>query len=313
MQFDVKVFLKGMLMGAADIVPGVSGGTIAFITGIYERLIFALKEILPAFWLLLKERRWAPFWQQIDGSFLFTLFLGIVSSVLLFAKLISYLLSEQPVLIWAFFFGLIVASVWVVGKQVDRWIWSRHASLLIGFCFAWGVTNVVPIQLVPSYEVAFLSGAIAICAMILPGISGSFILVILGTYAFILDALKSMDILVVGIFMLGCLAGLLSIANLLSWAFKRFEGITLALLTGFMVGALNKVWPWKEVLTYRLNSKGEQVPLLEQNVMPAYYQDVVGAAPQVAMAVIMAVLAMCIVLGVSKLATNNEKLASKKV
>lgn len=306
MQFDIRVFLKGMLMGAADIVPGVSGGTIAFITGIYERLIFALKEVLPAFWQLLKDRKLAVFWHRVDAFFLLTLFLGIVSSVALFAKLISYLLVFQPVLIWSFFFGLIVASVWVVGRQISQWGVTRFMCLVAGLVIAWGVTAVAPIQLTPGYEVAFISGAIAICAMILPGISGSFILVILGTYAFILEALKSLDLIVVGLFMLGCVVGLLSIANVLAWAFKRFEDITLALLTGFMIGALNKVWPWKEVLSYRVNSKGEQVPLLEQSVMPSYYEEVLGLPSQTYIAFGMALLAMILVIGISSMAPKNE-------
>lgn len=293
-------------MGAADIVPGVSGGTIAFITGIYERLIFALKEIPVAFIQLVKQRKLSEFWSKIDGTFLLTLFSGIIVSALLLARLITFLLKEHPIPLWAFFFGLILASVWIVSRQVSRWHFPTVLSMILGVAFAWGITSAVPIQLDPSAQTAFISGLIAICAMILPGISGSFILVILGTYAFILEAVKGFDLGIMSIFMLGCVAGLLTIANLLAWAFKHYHNVTLSLLTGFMIGALNKVWPWKEVLSYRLNRHGEQVPLIEQSVMPSYYESISGVPSQLVLACVLGLAAMIIVIGIDHYVSKSE-------
>lgn len=305
MKFDIWVFLKGMLMGAADIVPGVSGGTIAFITGIYERLIFALKEIPPAFFTCIRNKQLLEFWQRIDGTFLVTLFTGIIGSALLLARLITYLLAHHPIPLWAFFFGLIVASVWVVSRQIEKWHASTICSVVVGIAISWGITSAVPIQLEANAQTAFFSGLIAICAMILPGISGSFILVILGTYAFILESIKRFDLAIMAVFAVGCIAGLLTIANVLSWAFKHYRDVTLSVLTGFMIGALNKIWPWKEVLSYRTNRHGESVPLLEQSVMPSYYESVVGAPAQVTLAVVLSVFAVILVVGIEQI--SNKK------
>ena len=284
LKIDFWLFLKGLLMGAADIVPGVSGGTIAFITGIYERLLLSLQSILPAFITLVKDRDIAAFWEKINGTFLLTLFSGILLSVVLFANLIAYLLVNHPVPLWSFFFGLIVASVSIVGKQITQWNIKLFVSIVMGAVIAYCFTQLSPASVEHSNLNAFLSGLIAICAMILPGISGSFILVMLGTYSFILGAIKDFDIIVLAVFASGCLIGLLSIANLLVWAFSHFKNVTLALLTGFMIGALSKVWPWKEVLTTRENRHGELLPLLERNILPSTYELINGVSAQLGLA-----------------------------
>jgi len=294
-------------MGAADVVPGVSGGTIAFITGIYERLLVSLQTIVPALIELIKDRDFSGFWKKINGAFLITLFSGILLSVLLFAKLIAYLLVNYPIPLWSFFFGLIVASVSIVGKQINEWNIRLFVSIVVGALIAYCFTQLSPASVEHSYLNAFLSGLIAICAMILPGISGSFILVMLGTYSFILGAIKDFDVIVLAIFASGCLVGLLSIANLLVWAFSRFRNITLALLTGFMIGALTKVWPWKEVLTYREDRHGQLLPLLEQNVLPNTYELITGASAQVAMASVCFVIAVFGVLFLESFAGGSKK------
>lgn len=279
-------------MGAADVVPGVSGGTIAFIAGIYERLINGIKSVLPALLALLKHRQFAEFWRVVDGTFLLTLLLGILTSVALFASLINYLLQTHPIPIWAFFLGLIIASVHLVAQQVRQWKVSLLFLALLGFAFGWLITSISPVEIDPSTLNVFLSGMIAICAMILPGISGSFILLVIGMYTIILGAVMTLDLTILSVFSLGCVVGLLSIANVLSWAFRHYHDITLAVLTGIMLGSLNKVWPWKEVVAYRQNRHGETVPFLDQNVLPGNYSQLTGNDAQFGLAL------LCVAIGV---------------
>lgn len=290
------VFLRGMAMGAADIVPGVSGGTVAFITGIYFRLLEAISAIPEALVRHLVRGRPREFWQLCDGNFLLCLLTGILASIATLASAISYILEQYPILIWSFFFGLIVASVWHVGRQVRRYDSVLTVPFLAGAVFAWWVTTLSSSPLSPSGPVFFGAGALAICAMILPGISGSFILVILGMYVPVLDAIRSLDIAVLGLFAAGCLVGLLSVARVITWAFHRFHDPVLALLTGFMVGALNKVWPWKETLSWRTNSAGEQVPLSEASVTPMGYAELTGHDPQWLLAILCALAGLSLVI-----------------
>ncbi|AOY88124.1 DUF368 domain-containing protein [Marinobacter salinus] len=300
------VFVRGMAMGAADIVPGVSGGTIAFITGIYFRLLEAINEVPVAIFRDLARRRLRAFWQAIDGTFLVCLLAGILTSIVTLASAISYVLAEHPILIWSFFFGLIVASVWHVGRQVKHYRYSLVAPLFAGAVLAWWITTLSANELEPGSAAFFGAGALAICAMILPGISGSFILVIIGMYAPVLAAIKSIDISILLLFMAGCVVGLLSIARLITWAFHHFHDVVLAVLTGFMVGALNKVWPWKEVLSWRTNSSGEQVPLNEISVTPFTFSDLTGQDPQILTAILMAVFGFCVVLLVEWIGTRHQ-------
>lgn len=283
-------------MGAADIVPGVSGGTIAFITGIYFRLLEAINAVPGAVFRDLFRGRPGAFWQACDGTFLSTLLMGILVSIVTLASAISFMLTEYPILIWSFFFGLILASVWHMGRQVRYYRATLLVPLVIGIVAAWWITTLSVGQLNPSALAFFAAGAVAICAMILPGISGSFILVIIGMYAPVLAAIKSFDIAFLLLFMAGCLVGLLSVARLITWAFHTFHDPVLALLTGFMIGALNKVWPWKETLSWRTNSSGEQVPLSEVSISPGAFAELSGQDPQVAMAVVMAFAGIVLVL-----------------
>lgn len=291
-----SVFLRGMAMGAADIVPGVSGGTIAFITGIYFRLLEAVSSLPEAAWKHFLKGQFGEFWRACDGTFLLCLLAGILVSIATLASAISHALETYPVLIWSFFFGLIVASVWHVSRQVQ----SLRPLLLLPFAggvvFAWWVSTLTGMPLQPSLLMFFGAGALAICAMILPGISGSFILVILGIYAPVLDAIRAPDLAILGVFALGCLAGLLSVARLITWAFSRYHDLVLALLIGFMVGALNKVWPWKETLSWRTNSSGEQVPLNEASVSPFGYAEQAGQDPQILIACLFALAGLALVL-----------------
>lgn len=257
--------LKGMAMGAADVVPGVSGGTIAFIAGIYDELINSIKSINMHSLKLLFTGKIAAFWKAVNGNYLFALLLGIAISVFSLAKLITYLLLNEPVLVWSFFFGLVLASTWFVTKDIKGWNWKTVAGFVGGAVIAYYITVATPAETSTNLMFIFLCGAIAICAMILPGISGSFILVLLGKYFYVMEAVKTLDLVVLGVFAFGAALGITSFSRVLSYALKNFRNITLSVLSGFMLGSLNKVWPWKEV--EKLVSDGHEV-MIEHNIAP---------------------------------------------
>lgn len=260
--------LKGMGMGAADVVPGVSGGTIAFIVGIYDELINSIKSINGKSLKLFFTGKFAAFWKMINGSFLFSILLGIGISVFSLAKIITWLLVEHPILVWSFFFGLVLASTWFVAKDIKGWNWKTILGFVVGVVVAFYITVATPAE-TPSYLwFIFLCGAIAICAMILPGISGSFILVLLGKYFFIMDAVKTLDLVIIAVFGAGAVVGITSFARVLSYALKHVRNITLAVLSGFMLGSLNKVWPWKEQITTVVD--GHDL-MIENNILPNQY------------------------------------------
>lgn len=272
----VLIFFKGMAMGAADVVPGVSGGTIALIAGIYERLLAAISACTPDKLLWLLRGRVREAWRAIDGTFLVSLLAGVLTSIAAFANLIGYLLEAHPELIWSFFFGLILVSVYVVGREVRRWnIWTA-LLVLLGAVFAYMITVAGPLQWSAAPLMIFLAGAIAICAMVLPGISGSFVLVLLGLYATILGAVRSFDLALLAVFALGCVVGLLSFSRLVSWLLQHARSATMALATGLLIGSLNKVWPWKQTLSWRENSKGAMEPVQQSNLLPGSYEILTG-------------------------------------
>jgi len=246
-------------MGAADTVPGVSGGTVAFITGIYEELIQSINKIdVEALQLLIKFRI-ADFWAKINGNFLAALLGGIMVSLLSLARLMTYLLDKHPILIWSFFFGLILVSSPLILRTIHKWTAGSVVTFLAGIAIAYFITIVSPSETPTGYAFIFFCGALAICAMILPGISGAFILLLLGKYEFMINALIEFNIPVILVFVLGCILGLLGFSRFLNWILTHYRFPTLALLAGFMIGSLNKVWPWKEVISFRLNHAGDQV------------------------------------------------------
>ena len=259
----VLISLKGMAMGAADAVPGVSGGTIAFISGIYEELVGTIANVHPRLLKVWKNDGFGAFWQQLNGNFLLALLSGILVSYVSFMRLAKHLIEQHPILIWSFFFGLIVASIIYVGRQIKAWNIGSIIALLIGVGLAWYVTTLPSLGSNDNPWFLFFAAAIAICAMILPGISGSFILVILGAYKTLSDALHDLDIKRIGLFVAGAVVGLLSFSRLLKWLFKHYENTTLALLTGFIIGSLNKIWPWKETISVFDKSMGAVRPFSE--------------------------------------------------
>jgi len=311
MKNTLLLFAKGVAMGAADVVPGVSGGTVAFITGIYDELLRSIASVPAAMGLFLRGRI-VEAWKAANATFLLILLLGIMTSVVSLARVITYLLAEHPIPVWSFFFGLILVSTHLVVREVQRWNGSRVFSLLLGVAFAYWITVASPLQLGHDPLSLFLAGAIAICAMILPGISGSFILVLLGLYSFVLTAVKGLDITVLLIFASGCLVGLVSFAGILRWLLVRWRDLTLTFLTGLMIGSLNKIWPWKQTLTWRTDSQGEQVPVLQTNLWPEQFAQLSGQDPQILLAIGLAVAGIVLVLGLEWLAARHPQSAGEK-
>jgi putative membrane protein len=276
---NITLFLKGMAMGVAEVIPGVSGGTIAFITGIYEKLLHTIKVILGPGWVRAYRRgglRGA--WEEINGMFLVFLLAGMASGVIAGVFGVTHLLERYPQLLWAFFFGLIVASAIYIGRQIPHWRAAEIAALIAGALIAFLITVASPAQGLEALWFIFISGAIAISALILPGISGSFILLLMGMYTVIIPTVKNAlqtfetgSLIVLATFAAGCLVGMATFSRVLSWTFKHYHYPTLALLTGFMLGSLNKIWPWRNVIETRLNSRGEEVPFIEKSVLPGTF------------------------------------------
>ncbi|MBD1557072.1 DUF368 domain-containing protein [Vibrio sp. S9_S30] len=302
----LKTFFKGIAMGAADVVPGVSGGTIAFITGIYDTLLESIRRVNPSIIGIWKREGFKAAFDHINGLFLITLFGGIILSILTLAKLISWLLVEHPIPLWSFFFGLILISVVHVMKQVEKKNAVTALFLLLGVGFAYSITVVSPYQMADTNLNIFLAGMIAICAMILPGISGSFILLLLGMYGPILAAAKGLQIDILMLFMLGCVVGILSFSHVLSWLLKKFRDHTLTFLTGLMLGTLPKIWPWKETISWRTNSKGEQVPLVQHNLSPFEFESVIQQPSQLTLAIVMMLVGIGLVWGLEKVGSRTE-------
>ena len=288
-------------MGAADIVPGVSGGTIAFISGIYEELLKSISSINFKIFGLIKDKDIQSAWNKINGNFLFSIFSGILISVFSLSRTITFLIGSYPILVWSFFFGLILSSSLIIGRTVKNWNFQKIISFIIGVFIAYGITRLSPVGNPESIFYIFLSGAIAICAMVLPGISGSFILLLMGSYTLILKALNEFDFLVITVFIFGCLTGLLSFARLLNQLFKSYRDLTIAMLTGFLFGSIDKVWPWKIVVLTRVNSSGEIVPFIEKSIMPFYFE----GDPKILFALILAIFGFGIVYILIRISTEK--------
>jgi len=313
----IIILLKGLAMGAADVVPGVSGGTIAFISGIYEELIETIHKLNFGFFKIWKKDGISAAWKQYNFSFLSVLFSGILISILSLAKLITWLLVNHPIPVWSFFFGLIIASILYVARQIAQWRISSILAIIIAAGFSYLITIIEPIGSPDNTWFLFFAGFIAIIAMILPGISGAFILLLLGAYEAIIgtitqfiDGAMALDwtlfseaLVKLIIFVLGAIIGLKAFSRVLNWMFKHHKNIILAILTGFMIGALNKIWPWKEVLKYRINHSGEEVPFLEKSIFPGNYE----GDPQLLSAVIFIVLGFLTIFILERVATEKKK------
>lgn len=317
-----------MAMGMAEVVPGVSGGTIAFITGIYEELLNTIKGVTPGKLLIWKEEGPKAFWQSVNGNFILFLLIGMATGLVLGVFTIAKMLNTYPVLVWSFFFGLILASVLYVGRQIKKWGIVEVALLVLSAGLSYYITIAAPSQGPQELWFVFISGFIAICALMLPGVSGSFLLLLLGMYQYIVtDNVKALlsdfnttSLIVVVVFGLGCLAGLLSFSRILSWTFKKFEYRTLAALTGFLLGSLNKVWPWKHVEQIYVKHLGEideeVVVIVEKSVMPAQHDSFIREGANIIAyeaadnyligALLMMMVGFLLLWGMERLGTNKE-------
>jgi putative membrane protein len=298
--------LKGMGMGAADVVPGVSGGTIAFIAGIYEELVNSIKSINLNALKLFFSGKFAAFWKAINGNFLLAVVLGIGISIFSLAKGLEYLLHHYPILVWSFFFGLILASAIYVGGSIKKWKAGTIIAGIAGVVVAYFITAISPAEANITWFFIFISGSIAICAMILPGISGSFILVLLGMYEFILGAVSDLNIPVLLVFIAGALIGIIAFSNLLSWLIKNYHNLTIATLTGFMIGSLNKVWPWKEVTETFIDRHNVVRPLTERNIFPATYENLTGNQAWLTGALLLAIVGFGLIFAIESLTKKRK-------
>ncbi len=296
------LYLKGLSMGGADVIPGVSGGTIAFITGIYDELINSIKAIDLAAMKLIFQFRIAEAWEKVNGNFLICILGGIVTSLLSLSKLMTYLLNNYPIQIWSFFFGLILVSSPLIFRDIKKWNLATILSGISGIGVAYLITVLTPTESPTNLPFIFFCGALAICAMILPGISGAFILLLIGKYEYMINALINFNWPVIIVFVMGCFIGLVGFSKILGWILTHFRFATLALLAGFMLGSLNKVWPWKEVTDFRIDQLGNQVPAFDKSVLPGRYLEVTGNNPLIFQAILFAALGILLVVSIEKTA-----------
>lgn len=309
------VTLKGIAMGAADVVPGVSGGTIAFISGIYEELISSIDNIRFSVLKDIKQEGFPTVWKRLNGPFLLSLLAGIAISILSLAKLIKWLLENKPLLLWSFFFGLVVASVFIVGKSITKWSVAVLIFIVIGIIISYYITIMEPTTSPDSFYYLFFCGFIAIIAMILPGISGAFILLLLGTYGTAIDTVNlfidsvrelnwskfSDAFLKILALALGAILGLKMFSRVLNWMFSHKKNLTLAVLTGFMIGSLNKIWPWKKTLSWYTDSHGVEIPLVQKSISPYDYE----GDPELIWTIILAIAGFLIIFLLEKVATKK--------
>jgi len=291
--------IKGVAMGAADVIPGVSGGTIAFMTGIYEELITSIKSIdFSAIKTLLKGDI-RSFWRQINGNFLAAVFSGVLLSIFTLARLMQYLLVYHPIPLWSFFMGLIAASAIFILREIDKWGLVNILSLMIGVIIAGMICLVSPTETTDAWWFIFVTGAIAICAMILPGISGSFMLLLMGKYAFMMNAIKEFNIPVMLVFISGAVIGLISFSHFLSWLLKKYYKATIALLAGFMIGSLIKVWPWK--------IPSDRFEGIDYPALPSQFETLTNTSPQLLSAIIFTIVGLSIVFAIEFISKAMKK------
>ena len=296
------LYVKGVSMGGADVIPGVSGGTIAFITGIYDELINSIKSIDWSVVKLVFQFKIADAWKAVNGNFLICILGGMATSLLSLSKLMTYLLKTYPIQIWSFFFGLILVSAPLIFRDIKKWNVATVLSGIAGIAIAYWITIVSPTETPTNLPFIFFCGSLAICAMILPGISGAFILLLIGKYEYMITALINFDLPVILVFVAGCFLGLVGFSKVLSWVLEHYRYPALSLLAGFMIGSLNKVWPWKEVTAFRIDHAGNQVPAFDKSVLPDRFMEVTGSDPLIFQAILFTAMGILLVVGIEKMA-----------
>ncbi|MFA7116482.1 MAG: DUF368 domain-containing protein [Bacteroidales bacterium] len=296
--------LKGIGMGAANVIPGVSGGTIALLTGIYQELIDSIKAIDGEAIKLLFTGKFHTFWKKINGDFLIMIFLGVIISLFTLAKLMTFLMSNYPIPLWAFFFGLIIISAIHILKGMGKWKFSYYTSLIIGISIGLAICLLSPGETTNDLWFIFLCGAIAICTMILPGISGSFILLLMGKYEYILDSFVNLDGMILVVFCLGAIIGLVLFAHLLSWLLKRYYNQTICFLSGIMLGSLLKVWPWQKILPSGI----EGIPGPSRPITPSTFSSLTTTVtdPMIWQAIVFCILGIALVAVLEYLAKDKK-------
>ena len=290
-------------MGGADVIPGVSGGTIAFITGIYDELINSLKAIDLTTLQLLVKLKIDEAWNRVNGTFLLAILGGIITSLLSLANLMTYLLKAFPIQTWSFFMGLILVSSMLIFRDIKKWNLGVMIATVVGAVIAYTITVLSPAETPTDLPFIFFCGALAICAMILPGISGAFILLLIGKYEYMITSLTNFNWLVILVFASGCVVGLTLFSKVLGWVLQHYRFQTVGMLAGFMLGSLNKVWPWKVVVAYRIDQSGNQIPAFDKSVLPFHYYEVTGNNPLVFHAILFAALGILLVVAFEKIAS----------
>jgi putative membrane protein len=293
---------RGFAMGASDVVPGVSGGTMAFILGIYEELINSIRALLnpEAIKLLLSFKIKAAL-DSLPWKFLLALGTGILLAIFTLARFLEWMLVNHPALLWSFFFGLVAASIFTVVKRVKKWTAAPIVAVVIGAIAAFYIVGLVPSETPNAAWFLFLSGFVAICAMILPGISGSFILVLMGKYQYVLSAVNNRDFVTLFLVAAGAAIGIVTFAQVLGWLFKRYHDVTVAVLIGLMAGSLRKIWPWKETISFITDRHGEQIPAAQINILPPAWTS------DVTFALVLAIIGFAVVFAMDHWVSRREQ------
>jgi putative membrane protein len=307
----IRIVLVGVLMGAAEVVPGVSGGTIAFVSGFYERLVNGIARLTPFSLLELPKIGFATWWKKYDLGFLFVLFGAMLVSILILARGVSYLLAEHPVGIWSFFFGLVLSSIFVVGRRLLPLSVESGLAFVVGVAVGMVVVRIIPLEAEISGFTLFAGGCIAVCAWILPGLSGSFLLLVLGLYQTVIAAIKNFELLTLGYLGLGCVVGLMCFSRILTVLLARFYDVTVALLVGFMLGSLTKIWPWKHTTSYQIKHDGGQIPVVQEPVLPGAYEQLTGGDPEIVLALAALVTGVFVIFLMDRFAFLKESNAEK--
>lgn len=317
MKETLSLILKGATMGVAEVIPGVSGGTLAFITGIYERLLNSINSINLKLVGTLKNDGIKGVWSKIDGNFLIKVIFGMAIGFIIGLKIIVGLLESHPIHIWSFFFGLIIASIPLITKQVKRWGLIEILFFILGFGIVYWITIASPSSGSEHLAMVFLSGILGISALMLPGLSGSFVLLLMGMYTIIMPAIKDFlvnpfgpELQIVIVFGLGLLIGLFTFSKLLGYTFDKYPNQTLALLGGFLLGSLNKVWPWQHVTSTRINSKGEEVVKFSESILPSTFSGLdenplYGTDPHVLSCILLMAVAVVIIFSLDRFASKK--------
>lgn len=292
-------------MGAAEVIPGLSGSTAAFITGVYEELVYSIKCIDGTALKLLAKFKIADFWKHVNGNFLLTIAAGFITSLLSFSRLIMYVLKYNPILIGSFLFSLILmAAPLAMREEIKKWDTSGIICFVVAVLIAYALTFLPPVQTPRTLWLIFFAGLLAGCFIFIPGISFAFILILIGQYQYVTSSLVEFNIPEIFIFIGGYLLGLLGFSRFLSYILGNYHSATVALLSGFMLGLLNKVWPWREVIEYVTTPKGGQIPAYDKSILPWNYFAATGKDPQVFQAILMMALGVFIVILIEKIASR---------